>query len=115
MACSNMVIVFSGFRDETLKEQIISAGGKVAGSLVKNATHILVKAGSKANKKVGEAKEKGIMEIDLDEFVSVHDFHLADKHPKVKKEKTVDADDAILKQIDSLVAELNKLKEMLSS
>jgi hypothetical protein len=88
-----MVIVFSGFRDDTLKSQIENAGGKVAGSLVKTATHLLVKKDGKHSKKNDEAKEKGITILDLAEFVSVHNFHLAEKKPREKKEKIESSED----------------------
>ena len=91
---SEMVIVFSGFRDDTLKAQIEAKGGKVAMSLVKNATHILVKKGGKASKKLDEAKEKGLEALDLEDFIAEHEFHLGEKKPRATGKKVKSDDEA---------------------
>lgn len=81
-----MHIVFSGFRDDTLKKQIEENGGHVHASFVKDATHMIVKNKEKPSKKLDEAKEKGISIITLVEFVKEHDFSLAERKPRAKKE-----------------------------
>ena len=93
MSCTGFVIVFSGFRDELLKKQIEDASGKVAGSLVKGATHLLSKKDSKPSKKVDEAKEKGVEIVFLEDFLETHGFGLAEKKPRAKKEKETPSDD----------------------
>jgi HSP90 family molecular chaperone len=77
-----MIIVFSGFRDEKLKEQIEEKDGKVYNALVKDATHVLVKKGAKPSKKLEEAKEKGLEILDLQEFLDEYEFSLAKKDKK---------------------------------
>lgn len=77
-----MVIVFSGFRDDVLKAQIEAAGGKVAVSLVKAATHLLTKRDAKASKKAEEAKEKGLEIVFLDDFIEEHEFNLGEHKPR---------------------------------
>ena len=84
MSCSDMIIAFSGFRDEGLKSQIEEAGGKVTASLTKTSTHLLVKKDGKSSKKIDEAKEKDIVIIDLDEFLEEHNFHKTSKASKKK-------------------------------
>lgn len=93
MSCADMVIVFSGFRDDGLKAQIEEAGGKVATSLVKAATHLLVKKDGKASKKVDEAKEKGMEIVFLDDFIEEHEFELSEKKPKEPKAAKKASDD----------------------
>lgn len=85
MSCANKVIVFSGFRDDSLKAQIEAAGGKVASSLVKAATDLVVKRDGKASKKVDEARDKGLNINYLDDFVKEFGFKL-DEAPKEPKE-----------------------------
>ena len=106
-SCDKMVVVFSGFRDDQLIAQIEAEGGHVAGSLVKNATHILVKADGKPSAKIAEAEAKGLIRLDLNEFIEEHGFTLkpkAERKPrastdsvegeKVKISKVVTADDS---------------------
>ena len=87
MSCANKVIVFSGFRDDSLKAQIEAAGGKVASSLVKAATHLIVKRDGKASKKIDEANEKGMNINFLDAFIKEFGFTLAAEEPKAAKPK----------------------------
>lgn len=87
MACTDMVIVFSGFRDDVLKEQIQAKGGKVATSLVKSATHLLMKKEGKPSKKIDEAKEKGLELVFLDDFLEEYEFSLGVKEKKETKKK----------------------------
>lgn len=79
MACADMKIVFSGFRDDNLKSQIENAKGKAYVSMVKNATHLLVKKDAKPSKKIEEAKEREMNVIFLEDFLKEYDFTLADK------------------------------------
>ena len=90
MSLSEMVIVFTGFRDESLKAQIEAEGGKVSTTLVKDTTHLLVKKGAKPSKKLDEAKTHGIDALDLAEFIAEHNFHLSEKKPRAKKSKSDD-------------------------
>jgi BRCT domain type II-containing protein len=89
MACADMIIAFSGFRDENLKAQIEEAEGKVTASIAKNTTHLLVKKDGKPSKKVDDAKEKGIEIIDLDDFIEEHKFHVTEKKTTKAAKKTV--------------------------
>ena len=88
-----MVIVFSGFRDDQLKEQIEAKGGKVASSMIKDTTHLLIKKDAKPSKKVEDAKAKGIKTIELDDFIDEHEFTLADKKPRGRPKKSADPSD----------------------
>ena len=133
MSISEMIIVFAGLTDDHLKEQIEAKGGKVASSMIKTATHMLMKKDSKPSKKIDDAKEKGLKFIDLDEFIETHKFTLGEKKqrgrprksaelsenndevvksPKTKKDKTV-SKATVLKKIVSLMGELQKLKAMM--
>jgi hypothetical protein len=101
MACTDMVIVFSGFRDDALKEQIQAAGGKVATSLVKSATHLLLKKEGKASKKIDEAKEKGVELVFLDDFLEEYEFSLGVKEkaePKAEP-KATEADMTLMAKV----------------
>ena len=86
MSCTDMHIMFSGFRDDALKAQIEAAEGHVHSNMVKSITHMLVKPGAKASKKQEAAKEKGIEIIDLNDFLEEHDFVLSDKKTKKKSD-----------------------------
>lgn len=90
MSLSNNVYVFSGFRDDTLKAQIEAKSGKVAASLVKNATHLLVKKDAKPSKKVADAEEKGLKIVFLEDFIDEMSFTLAEKKPRGKKPKAAE-------------------------
>lgn len=82
-----MTFVFSGFRDDTLKSQIESAGGKVSASLTKSVTHLLAKKEAKPSKKLEEAEQKGIVIMFLEDFMEEHDFKAGDKKPRGRKPK----------------------------
>ena len=102
-----MVIVFSGFRDDALKAQIEDAGGRVAVSLVKTATHLLLKKEGKPSKKVEEAKEKGLELVFLDDFLEEYEFTLGVKEKKAPKEATKsdgEAEDPMLLMAKVMVA-----------
>lgn len=68
---SGLNIVFSGFRDDDLKETLTSAGNKVTVSGVSNKTDILVvKDKSKTTSKIEKANDLGKKVMDIDEFKS---------------------------------------------
>lgn len=92
MSCANMNIVFSGFRDDTLKTQIESEGGKVSASFSKSVTHLLVKKEAKPSKKLDEAKEKDIEIVFLEDFLEEHDFKAGEKKPRGRKPKQASDD-----------------------
>lgn len=124
MACANKVFVFSGFRDDVLKAQIEEAGGKVAISLVKAATHVLMKRDGKPSKKLDEAREKGLELIFLDDFLEEHDFHLGEHKPRGRPKKSSDDEAeiahkpkgdklaAVIKTIEQLKATLAQLEQL---
>ena len=104
-----MVIVFSGFRDESLKAQIEVQEGKVHNALVKDATHVLVKKDAKPSKKLEEAKEKGIECLDLAAFLIEHEFALLSKEKKAKSDDEKEAKE--VETIAPLVKEKKKAKK----
>ena len=59
-------MLFTSVRDEDLLNAILANGGQKASS-VKSATHLVVKPGA-SNKKTGEAQDKGIPILTVDEF-----------------------------------------------
>lgn len=65
---AGMVFLFSGFRDVSINDIIISKGGSVVERLTSktNVTHLIVKDISSMSQKVKTAKEKGISIIDKD-------------------------------------------------
>lgn len=105
MSCANMTFVFSGFRDDTLKTQIESAGGKVSASFTKSVTHLLAKKEAKPSKKLEEAKEKGIDIVFLEDFLEEHDFKAGDKKPRGRKPKASEDGDAKAEAKPAPVAE----------
>lgn len=102
MSLSNNVYVFSGFRDDTLKAQIEANGGKVAVTLVKNATHVIIKRMAsleKPNKLVAEAKEKELEFLLLDIFMGENNFTAGEKKLVEKPKDNNDAHIVILSKI----------------
>lgn len=72
---SGLNIVFSGFRDNDLKDILELAGNKVTSSGVSGKTDILVvKDKSKITSKIAKAKELGKHVMDIDEFKSYMDI-----------------------------------------
>lgn len=104
-----MTIVFSGFRDDTLKSQIEAAGGKVVASITKSTTHLLAKKEAKPSKKQEEAEEKGIEVLILEDFLEGHEFKQGDKKPRGRKPKAAAA--AEPKSEDEEFAPVKKLAE----
>ena len=64
----SMVFLFTGFRDKTLEEKIISQAGKIESSFKKNVTHLVIKDSSVNNSKVTKAKESGTTIITKDDI-----------------------------------------------
>jgi hypothetical protein len=84
---ASLIVVFSGFRDDSLKTQIESKlNGRVMSALSNQVTHLVVKENGKTSKKVDEAKEAGVTVVFLKDFIAEHGLTLTDK-PKVKKTK----------------------------
>jgi hypothetical protein len=83
---SEIVAVFSGFRDVDLKKMIEDISGRVVSSISKQSTHLIVKDMSKAGKKIEEANENGMTIMSLDEFLAHYHMRLPEK---VKVKKTV--------------------------
>lgn len=81
-----MIILFSGFTDDYLKNQIIHANNTVVTKVTHNPTHIIIKSTTKISKKIStyiESKPDGsIILMPLDEFISKYDFKLSLKPHK---------------------------------
>ena len=65
----DQVIVFSGFRDGILKENIEKEGGKVSESVSKKTTLLIVKEDSSSSK-IKKAKDLDILIITRTEFIT---------------------------------------------
>ena len=63
-------IVFSGFRDKTLEEQIVLRGGKVSTSVSSKTKILVVSSFDNISSKVISAREKGVEVIDKEQFVA---------------------------------------------
>ena len=63
------IIVFSGFRDDDLKNDIEQGGGEVVNSVSKKCTMLIVKDLSGGTSKVEKAKKFGVKIIKLDDFL----------------------------------------------
>jgi hypothetical protein len=87
-----MIILFSGFTDDYLKNQIIHANNTVVTKVTQNPTHIIIKSTTKISKKIAtyiESKPDGeIILMPLDEFISKYDFKLSLKPRKTYNKKT---------------------------
>jgi len=70
MSLSGKKIVFSGFRNQSLKDRIESDGGKVMSAISKLTNILVVKDLESAASKVAEAKQRGAVVMTLDAFVS---------------------------------------------
>lgn len=64
-----MIAVFSGFRDDALKEQITRAGGRVTTTVSGLTTVLIVKDLKSKSQSVKKAKELNIKIVDRDSFV----------------------------------------------
>jgi hypothetical protein len=87
-----MIILFSGFTDDYLKNQIIHANNTVVTKVTQNPTHIIFKSMAKISQKISkyiESKPDGyIIMMSLDEFIFKYDFKLSIKPPKHRNKKT---------------------------
>ena len=99
---SQIVAVFSGFRNEHLKKMIEEIYGRVSSSISKYTTHLIVKDMLKAGKKIEEAKDNGIIVMTLDEFLTHYHMRLPEK---IKVKKT-----AITKKMKTQVHLMNNQK-----
>ena len=64
-----MRAVFSGFRDDALKQQIINDGGTVTTAVSGLTTIVIVKDSSSESQSVTKARDMGIKVVTKDEFV----------------------------------------------
>lgn len=69
MTLQGQTIVFSGFRDKDLEEQIKSRGGKVTTSVSRNTSMVVVANLGDMTRKPRRAQELGIPIVQRDEFV----------------------------------------------
>jgi hypothetical protein len=96
MATGDMVIVFSGFRDNELSKQISAKlNARVISALSKNATHLVVKDTPKGSDKIEKAKEMGMTIISLEDFMKEHDLTKTEKvkKPRVPKTKEISVEE----------------------
>lgn len=63
-----MVIVFSGFRDNNLKERIHDRGGRVTGSISGKTTHLVLKDINALKGKSRDAVDRGVPMLSLRQF-----------------------------------------------
>lgn len=64
----SFVVVFSGFRDNELKDLIESKGGTVTSAVSKKTTHLVVKDVNASSGKIKDAKEKGVTIMSIEGF-----------------------------------------------
>jgi len=67
----NKSLVFSGFRDEELKQQFEALGGDVKTSLSKGTTYLVLKDINSVSSKAGKAKEFGTLTITRDKLIEL--------------------------------------------
>lgn len=67
---AGMTVVFSGFRDSNLQDQIKERGGKVTTSISGKTTLLILKNLNDGKGKAEEAAKRGIPTISLEQFVS---------------------------------------------
>lgn len=68
ISLSSYRVVFTGFRDETLKNYLEDNGGKVLSSMSSNCTHLIQKDKNSVSSKTEKAKSLGIEILSLEEF-----------------------------------------------
>lgn len=71
---AGQVILFTGFRDKSLKDQIERAGGTLAPSMTSKVSILVAKDPDKSSGKLNKAKANGIRIISLDEFKNLNIF-----------------------------------------
>lgn len=76
LSLSEQVIVFSGFRNEALKEAIAYQGGRVVSALSSKTTILLCQPDGKASSKPDKARALGMEILDLDAFCEQYGFDL---------------------------------------
>ena len=69
LSLKNMNFVFSGFRDENLKNNVESKGGKVLSSISSSCSALIVKDKNKSTSKIENAKKLNIPVWSLEEFL----------------------------------------------
>jgi hypothetical protein len=85
-------VVFSGFRDDKLKDALYDMGCYVV-TAVSGNTHILVyKKDGKASKKLDAAKELGIPVMELAEFCVAYELEMPEPRKPLRKKKANTAD-----------------------
>ena len=72
----NKTIVFTGFRDKKLEEQLKTKGAKIGSSISKNTFVLITKDPLDETGKVLEAKKLGIQIMTPEEFIHIH-IHLS--------------------------------------
>lgn len=60
--------LFSGFRDKEIEKEIEKRGGKIASSVSKNLSFLIVKDKEKGSTKIEKAEKLGVKILSLDEF-----------------------------------------------
>ena len=66
---NGVTILFSGFRDAKLEEDIVSQGGKVTTSISKNTNYLIVKSKTDTSSKITKALELNIPILTKEEFL----------------------------------------------
>ena len=68
-----MKVVFSGFRDKKLEDEVVARGGKVTTSVSRNTSVLVVpsKAG-KPSGKIKKALELGVTVLEKLEFIDIY-------------------------------------------
>jgi ribosomal protein L18 len=93
MSTTQIVAVFSGFRNDDLKNQIIEKlDGRVMTIISKSATHLIVKETAKGSKKIDEAKELGMEIVTLEDFITEHNLDLITKPKKSSDDENSEHD-----------------------
>jgi len=67
----NFIVVFTGVRDNDLKNILESLGAKVVDSISKNTTHLIVKDKNTTSSKAVKAKENGVIICTIDEMKEI--------------------------------------------
>lgn len=110
MAAPQMIVVFSGFRNDDLKNQIETClNGKVTTVLSKNTTHLIIKADAKPSQKLEKAYALGLEVNILEAFVEKHKLTLP---PKEKKPRAPKAKKALESETPSCATSESESEEM---
>jgi NAD-dependent DNA ligase len=67
----NFIVVFTGVRDNDLKNTLESIGAKVVDSISKSTTHLIVKDKNTTSSKAVKAKENGVIICTIDEMKEI--------------------------------------------